>query len=155
MIEMFETLDGGDYVVGEDDILLDNSLNSIGYTSFFGGNLKENTTQGRKPSGAFYNDYWGNCDVFNEPDLQFNSNTERQLAFTPIRSGNLGVFEQASQKDLQYLKTSGKASTVSSSVKIVNPGKIKLDVTVKQPSKTEPEGFTIFWDETLQRLSDV
>ena len=64
MIRMEETGNGGDYVVSNDGILLDNSLDTIGYISWFGGNVKENTVQARKPKGRLYFDFWGNCDVF-------------------------------------------------------------------------------------------
>ena len=151
MIRMEETGNGGDYVVSNDGILLDNSLDTIGYISWFGGNVKENTVQARKPKGRLYFDFWGNCDVFDLPNEQFNSNTERSLYKTPIKSGTLSVFESSAEQDLEFLKSDNYAETIDATARITNPDELYLDADVLQPSASEPETFSFFWKENFER----
>ncbi len=161
MIEMQETLDGGDYcLIGDsilldrrdDGILLDNSIKTICYILLFGGNLEGNTEIDRKPRGVLYPDYWGNVDFLNDETQQFNSEFEKQLAHTPINSGNLIEFEGAAEVDLQRLVTQGLVQSVDADAIIEDVGKLRIDITVKQPSQTEPETFSFVWNETLQKV---
>lgn len=151
MIEMYETGDGGDYIFSDDGILLDNSLNTIGYISLFGGNIEEDTIQNRKPLGTLYNDFWGNCDVMNNPNDYFNSKTERTLAKEAIKSGNLSDFESVANQDLEFLKNLTFVSDIESFAQILNPDELKLSADILQPSSSEPETFDFFWKETFER----
>jgi len=153
MIEMYETLSGGDYALNDEGILLDNSLKTICYISLFGGNLEGSTEVDRKPRGALYLDYWGNVDYLNDETQQFNSEFEKMLAHTAINSGNLIEFESAAEVDLQFLVQQQLVESVSAEASILNPGELKIDIVIKQPSQTEPETFSFLWKETLQRLS--
>lgn len=158
---MYETLSGGDYRIiydsilldkRDDRILLDNSLNTICYISLFGGNLEGNTKVDRKPRGALYLDFWGNVDYLNDETQQFNSQFEKTLAHTPINSGNMIKFESAAEVDLEFLVQLQLVESVVAEATILNPGELKIDLNIKQPSQSEPETISFLWDETLQRV---
>ena len=152
MIEMNENGSGGDYTITDDGILLDNSLETICYISLFGGNLEGSTEVDRKPRGALYFDYWGNVDYLNDETQQFNSEFEKMLAHTAINSGNLIEFEAAAEVDLNFLVQQQLVESVSAEATIQNPGELRIDITIEQPSQTEPETFSFLWKETLQRV---
>ena len=155
MIEMYETLSGGDYCVGDSGILLDNSLNTVVYLALYGGNYLAVTEIDRKPPGAYYQDYWGNCSVLNDSTEQFNSEFERTVAENPINSGNLIKYESAAETDTEFLVENGYAESVEAVASIITTGKLRIDITINQLSSSEPESISFVWDETLQKLEII
>lgn len=154
MIEMYETLDGGDYRVSDDGIIIDNSLFTECYLAFTGGNIEENT-EAKKPIGVLNKAYWGNIYSKNDDTQQFNSNLERVLSFTPISSGNLSVFESAAEQDLEYLVNNNFAESIEVEAFIVGVGLLKISVTIEQPSQSETETYSFLWKESLKRFEIV
>ena len=152
MIEMVETLDGGDYNVTNNGITLDNSIKTLVYDSMFGGNVVESTTGEIKPPGAIYNDFWGNSDNIQDTNNQFNSEFERVVNNTPITSGNLNKFVAAIEIDVAFMQGLGYIESVDVDVFIISKDRLEINIVVNQPTRSEPESFTFIWDETLKRV---
>lgn len=96
-ILIYETGDGGDLSLQNDDIVSTESIINSIYLALFGGNVEQNTTTDIAV-GEVRNDWWGNA-----LGLDFNSNFERTLDEVALNSFGVSKLEDAAKKDLQFL----------------------------------------------------
>ena len=101
-IGLFESGSGGDFTLLNGDLVLSESLFNTVYIALFGGNV-ESSTVGNEIVGEERNDYWANELVYrNNPEKQYNSQTERTLNTTVINSSGRLVIEQAVKKRFDF-----------------------------------------------------
>ena len=143
-IGLYETHNGGDMSIQNDDIWTTMSLWNQIYIGLFGGNVKESTTD-NSGQGEQRNDWWGNQFLTANPDEYNNSETEKTLNITALNSAGRIKIEQAVKNDLQFLSKLGK---VTVEVSIIGIDKVLIEIGIKEPNEVEDKRFRLLWDGT-------
>lgn len=148
-ILLYETGDGGDFLVQNKDIELVNPLFQQVYLALFGGNV-EAITKGNEISGEIREDWWGNSLFFlNSLSRQFNSETERILNETALNSsGRLDIL-MAAERDLKFLKN---ICDVTVNVVLLGNNKVMISVLLKQPQNQQDAQFQFIWNEARKEV---
>lgn len=149
-LKVIESGNGGDLVKTSKDLTVISGLGNMVYLALFGGNVKASTPQKRLASEEAF-DWWGNS-LFNpnDPDVQFNSLTERTLNNVALSSSGRLRIEQAAIKDLEFMK-SFAVPTVS--VSIPETDKVNIYVRVQEPDNQQEQAFTFIWDATKNEVT--
>lgn len=149
-LKVIESGNGGDLVKTSKDLTVISGLGNMVYLALFGGNVKASTPQKRLVSEQAF-DYWGNS-LFdsNDPDVQFNSLTERTLNTTALSSSGRVRIEQAVIKDLQFMKS---FAIIIASVSIPETDKVLIEVKVQEPDNLQEQAFTFIWDATKNEVT--
>lgn len=149
-LKVIETGNGGDLVKGTKDLEVISGLGNMVYLALFGGNVKASTPLKRLPSEQGF-DWWGNVLMFpNEPNLQFNSLTERTLNNVALTSSGRVRIEQAALKDLEFMKPFAE---VTASVSIPETDKVMIEVQLREPDNLQEQEFTFIWDASKNELT--
>lgn len=102
---LYESGDGGEMRIINNDIALTQSLYQLVYLALFGGNIETNTTGNELESEQRF-DYWANSLFHRDfPNRQFNSDTERILNTVTLNSSGRISILRAVEKDLKVLDT--------------------------------------------------
>ena len=96
---LFQTPDGGDSGVNNNDIVTTEGVGTAIYLSLFGGNEDDPGGDNRKK------DWWGNLDE-SEPKLWYRSETQYLVRSLPATSSNLKRIEEAVKRDLAWMSES-------------------------------------------------
>ena len=148
-LEVIETGNGGDFFKKTKDLSVIEGFESMPYICMFGGNLAASTPTTRIPTEQAF-DFWGNSLLFpNDPDIQFNSETERVLMTVPVNSAGRVLLEQAIKKDLQPMK---KFCQIAVVVSILSDDKIGFGIALRKPSNLQQKEFIYIWDATRREL---
>lgn len=149
-LKVIESGNGGDLVKTSKDLTVISGLGNMVYLGLFGGNVKASTPQKRLESEEAY-DFWGNS-LFNQndPDVQFNSLTERTLNNVALSSSGRLRIEQAVIKDLEFMK---QFAIVTPSVSIPETDKVLIYVKVQEPDNVQEQAFTFIWDATKNEVT--
>ena len=133
-IQLFETGNGGDFALLNDDLLMSETLYQQIYLGLFGGNIEASTKASYLESEERF-DYWGNSLIWNDSKTkQFNSETERVLANIALNSsGRLSII-QAVNKDLDYLK-----DVIDYTIEVVIENVSSLSISVSFSGKTNQQ----------------
>lgn len=152
-ILLYESGNGGEMLLKNNDISLVNSLFQQIYLSLFGGNLEANT-QGNEIEGQIREDWWANSLLFNESEKrQFNSNTERVLNTTALNSSGRNKIINAVETDLRFLK---EIADIKVNVKILSEKKCEIIISLNQPQNLEDKILRIIWDNAkLETVEDI
>jgi hypothetical protein len=148
-LRLIETGDGGDCVLKGNDLELISGFQNMPYIGLFGGNYVQSTTGPKNTEQAF--DFWGNFLI--NPTLQdiwFNSETERLLnnvALSP--SGRIQIEEQVKQ-DLKFMQ---KFAQITVSVVLFSIDRIRIEITILEPSTQQSNQFIYIWDATNAELT--
>lgn len=142
-ILLYETGNGGDLAVLNNDLVMTEALDQQVYLALFGGNVDANTKPKYVDSEERF-DYWGNSLVWTDKTTrQFNSNTERAIKANQLNSSGRLAIIQAINEDLRYL-----TSLLTYSVDVSITGVNSLSITIKFTSKTNQQ------DKVLQFVYD-
>lgn len=102
-INIFESGDGGELIILNDDLLTGEALFNQVYLALFGGNY-EQKTKINYIYGEERFDWWGNSLIFNqEPKKQFNSVTEKKLNEIVLNANGRLILIQTITDDLLFL----------------------------------------------------
>ncbi len=147
-----ETLNGGDLVKTPKDVAVIFGFQNVPYLSMFGGNVEENTPLERK-AGQQYFDYWGN-DIFapNEPNIQFNSETERVLNSVALNSAGRKAIQNAVENDLSVMSD---YVDVEVDVQVTSDDRVEILIGMRKPNNLNAIQFIYIWDATIRELSVV
>lgn len=149
-LALIENSNGGDIVKTAKDVSVIYGLQNMPYIALFGGNVKASTSKRVKNEQGF--DWWGNLLLMREnPDVQYNSLTERTLLNTPLTSAGRIIIEQAVIKDLQFMKAFAR---VGVAVSIVATDRILIAIKLQEPDNLEDKYFLFIWDATRKELVD-
>jgi phage gp46-like protein len=148
-IAIYESGNGGDIAIMNNDIALGDQLYQQVYLALFGGNV-EVSTRGDEPNGMQREDWWANSLLFgNVKAKQLNSATERALQENALNStGRLNII-RAIESDLAYLKA---FADISADASIVSNNCISITVTLKQPNTQQNTALKYLWDSAKQEL---
>lgn len=149
-LKLIETLNGGDLVLLGNDLVVIGGLQNMPYLGIFGGNIEESTKEFNVDEQRF--DFWGNdLLMLNQPEIQYNSETERLLSDIALNSSGRLIIEQTIAKDLEFMT---KFSKVSISSSIVSSDRIEINIKIQEPNNVESNEFTYIWDSTKLELID-
>jgi len=122
-VAMFQTDDGGEIVVENGVVMMNDGLETAVYNSLFGGNELD--------SGDQDNPYqwWGNADE-TQPDRKIRSRTQYILKGIPATSANLRRIEEAARNDLQWMLDTGTATEIDVEASIPQPNRLRIVMDV-------------------------
>jgi hypothetical protein len=142
-ILLYETGQGGDFAIINDDLVMGESLYQQIFLALFGGNIEASTKINYLPTEERF-DYWGNGLVWkDEKTKQFNSETERAIQNNALNSSGRLLILQAVDIDLTYLK-----STLDYTIDVQITGRDNLRIIVNFTQKTNQQ------DRSLQMVYD-
>jgi hypothetical protein len=148
-LKVIESGNGGELVKGRKDLEVISGLGNMVYLALFGGNVKTSTPSKRLISEQAF-DWWGNSLLFpNDPNLQFNSLTERTLNNVALTSSGRLRIEQAVLKDLAFMKDFAE---VTATVSIPELDKVIISVRLQEPDNLQEQEFTFIWDASNDEL---
>jgi len=128
---IYETGDGGDLNLVNNDLELTHTLFYQVYMALFGGNIEQDTDS--KIEGLEQrHDWWGNAML--PIENQFNSKTERELRNIIISGSSLQNLESIVKKDLAYFRPYGD---ISVQVSMIDYNKIEIGIIIIEPSGAE------------------
>lgn len=141
---------GGDLVKTNKDLTTIEGLQNMPYIAMFGGNVEASTPTERLENEQAF-DWWGNSLLHpNDPQVQFNSLTEKKLLEVALNSAGRIQIEEAIIKDLEFMS---EFATVSISASIVSTDRIEILIKIKEPDNIEAKVFIFIWESTNQELT--
>lgn len=148
-IALYETGNGGDIAIINNDIALGEQLYQQAYLAICGGNVAADTLGNELPT-EIRHDWWGNTLIFKDtPVQQYNSQTERALHNNALNSTGRINIAMAVEKDLEYLKT---IAEVSVSVSISSVNRVEILIKLSQPSNKQDVKLQVLWDNAKTEM---
>ena len=142
-ILIYESGDGGEFQLKNDDLNTVSSLTNQVYLALFGGNIEQSTTSDIQ-EGDIREDWWGNEYM----ELPFNSEFERMLNNVVLNSDGIRKLESAALRDLDFFKDYA-TPTVNASI----PSLDKLELIVTLTQKSDKKFSVKFvWDNLRTEL---
>lgn len=147
-LNIFESGDGGELSIINEDLLFGESLYQQIYLALFGGNVEENTRQYLITEQR--NDYWGNSLFFGEiPSKQFNSNTERMIKNIVLNSSGRLDLIRAINEDLTYLR---ELLNYFVDVRFESFNKIRMIIKFEPKSNQQSRALELVYDNAKNDL---
>ena len=135
---IYETGDGGDLKVLNNDLALTTSLYNQVYLCLFGGNV-EASTKGNELENEKRFDWWANYLL----DLNFNSETERTINTVTLNpSGRLKIL-QAVKNDLKPIDL---VANYTVEVILENVNRFKILINLTEKLNKQEKIIQILWD---------
>lgn len=151
-INIHETGDGGDLSLKGNDLSKTSSLFNMVYLALFGGNVEASTLGNELVTEQRF-DWWANQVLFDEqPNIQFNSLTERTLRETTVNSSGRIDIENAVQADLEFMSDFAETSV---SVTLETIDRIAILVTLQEPNNLQEQEFKFIWDATKEEVIET
>ena len=115
-LAIVETNNGGDLVLLRTDLAVVDNFENEFYLRLFGGNVAQSTIPTQTNNNL---DWWGNNLLMKaDPDLQFNSVTERTLLTTELTSKGRVLIENAIREDLQGMNIKSLVVSITATDRI-------------------------------------
>ena len=135
---IYETGDGGDLKVLNNDLALTTSLYNQVYLCLFGGNV-ESSTKGNELENEKRFDWWANYLL----DLNFNSETERTINTVTLNpSGRLKIL-QAVKNDLKPIDL---VANYNVNVYLESSYRFKIMISLTEKLNKQEKIIQIHWD---------
>lgn len=148
-IALYETGDGGDLLINNNDLSSTEILIHQAYLCLFGGNV-ESDTKGNELKSQIRDDWWANSLIFkNRIKKQFNSRTERTLNKVVLNSSGRIEIENSVKEDL---KDFTKIISLSVSVKIPSPDRVDILISLKEKENKEQKTIQFIWDNAKKEI---
>lgn len=148
-IALYETGDGGDLLINNNDLSSTEILIHQVYLCLFGGNI-ESDTKGNELKSQIRDDWWANSLIFkNRIKKQFNSRTERILNKVVLNSSGRIEIENSVKEDL---KDFTKIISLSVSVKIPSPDRVDILISLKEKENKEQKTLQFIWDNAKKEI---
>lgn len=120
-VHIFQTLDDGEITVINGVTTMVPGLGNAAYLSLFGGNELDDGSDDNP------NEYWGNY-ISHSHDQNYRSETQNLLIGLPAVSANLKPIEDAVNRDLRWMISSGVATDIN--VTVTMPGLNRISIVV-------------------------
>ena len=119
------------------------------YLALFGGNIEANTTGNEIETEERF-DYWANSLIFeNEPNRQYNSNTERILDQVVLNSnGRLKIIE-AVESDLSYLSN---VINFTSDVSFDETNRVNIFINFTEKTNKQQKALQLIYDRAKNEI---
>lgn len=139
-IQLFENGSGGEMLIVNGDLALNETLYQTIYIALFGGNVAQNN----KPNENL--DWWGNDLLFNEKKTKkFISETERILNTTPLNSRGRQRIQTAVENDLTFLNG---VTNISVEVSILSVDSVEIQIFLTDANQQ----LELVWDNAKNQL---
>ena len=146
---IFESGDGGELAIENQDLVFVESLYQQIYLALFGGNVEQVTKTNYLFNEQRF-DYWGKSLFFADaPSLQFNSNTEKTLQNIALNSSGRLELIRAVESDLQYLN---ELLNYTVDVLFFEVNKIKIIVNFASKDNQENKVLQLIYDNAKNEL---
>jgi hypothetical protein len=146
---IFESGDGGELAIENQDLVFVETLYQQIYLALFGGNVEQVTKTNYLFNEQRF-DYWGNSLFFADaPSLQFNSNTEKTLQNIALNSSGRLELIRAVESDLQYLN---ELLNYTVDVLFFEVNKIKIIVNFVSKDNQENKVLQLIYDNAKNEL---
>ena len=140
---IYESGDGGELLIVDDDFNLTEVLFELVYLALFGGNV-ESITLGNEKDGDVRNDWWANSLLFkNNAAKQMNSLTEKTLRTTALSSAGRIAIQNSVDQDLQFLR---QIVDISTEVAIKDKHRVEIYVRLNRYKGKEDVKLQFLWD---------
>jgi phage gp46-like protein len=127
--------DGGDITIENGTIQLDDGLVAAVYLSWFGGNEEDSGMD-----GDIRRQWWANtCEA--DPNRQYRSELQYLLRGMPLTPANLKRVQDAAERDVAWMVTTGVAKSVSVTATIPALNTLKLAGAITVDGTTYPFSF--------------
>lgn len=148
-ILIYETGNGGDIAVINNDIALGDLLLQQAYLALFGGNVEADTLGNELATQIRY-DWWGNSLLLGKtPAQQFNSQTERALNNNALNSTGRVNIQRAVEADMSHLNG---IATVAVSVSLPAPKRLEIMIKLTPPGGQQSVALQVLWDNTKNEM---
>ena len=137
-----QTQNDGDICVTGGLVAMDGGLSTAAYLSLFGGNFSDDGSQDN-PSN-----WWGNR-LETDPAFQYRSLTQNLLQGIPATSSNLLRVRDAATTDLEWLVTTGAASSVEVSVAMTDRDHIQITAEINAQGEPSRFQFLANWRSSI------
>lgn len=143
-----ETFDGGDIEFDGKDLVMIEGFQNMPYLGMFGGNPGNPTKLFLENEQRF--DWWGNELLFtDEPNIQFNSETEYLLSQISFNSNTRLRIIDAVKKDLEFMKDFAE---IVVDVSFVSVDRVEISIEITEKGNEQPKNFVYIWDRTKVEL---
>ena len=149
-LTLYESGNGGDLILSDNDIDQTSSLWNNIYIALFGGNsVFEDSDEASAGENQRF-DYWQN-DIFfkNSEDQKILSETETFLSKMVITTKALSDLVSVVKSDLRYL---GRLGSVSVQVTAESYSRIAIFVYIKENNSSQSKEFKFIWDSTKSEV---
>ena len=148
-ISLYETGNGGDFAILNEDLQMGESLYRNIYLALFGGNIEASTKKDYLDFEERF-DYWGNKLIWGtQKESQFNSETERLLNTISLNSAGRVAVIQSVNIDLEYLK---EVVNFTVDVKILSVSRIAIIIDLKEKSNQEDKVLQLIFDNIKKEV---
>lgn len=144
-IMIYESGDGGEINLINDDIDTIKGLTNQVYLALFGGNVEESTSENSN-IGQQRLDWPGN--EYMETENQFNSSFERKLNEINLTSAGISILLDTAKKDIDFLND---YADIEIEGNIIGLGKFQLDVKLQEPGQKSTK-LIFIWDNTKNEV---
>jgi len=144
-IAFYESGDGGEMSLKNDDIEVIHGLTNQVYFHLFGGNIEQSTSESLDDL-EIREDYFGNF-YLNEEN-QFNSEFEKTLSTVVLNTNGLSDLKDAADLDLKPLKS---YADIETEISIIGLNKVQLIVSLQEPNNISTK-IKIVWDGTKNEV---
>lgn len=141
-ILIYESGDGGEFALINEDIATVSSITNTIYLALFGGNV-EQSTDNTIQEGDIRNDWWGN-----NLDNMFNSTFEKTLSEVSLNSAGLKSLEEAAINDLLFLKDYAEVSVY---VSIATTDSLSILIIYQEPDQQEKK-IKFIWNQLKNEI---
>tara|TARA_R110000803_G_scaffold38124_1_gene82286 strand:+ start:312 stop:836 length:525 start_codon:yes stop_codon:yes gene_type:complete len=150
-LNIIERGNGGDARLIGRDLYMNSGWENMPYLAMFGGNVEQDTAERNAGEQVF--DFWANTMISAEdPDKQFNSQTERRLMNVPLNSAGRISIEQAIKADLKFMQA---FAAVSVETAITGPDRLEITIKVIKPNQLSEQIYIYLWDGLLGTIELV
>ncbi len=149
MIDLFiyESKDGGELCLSNNDIVTVDGLVNQVYIALFGGNIESETETEDVVLQEQRFDWWGNT-LLDDSDNRYNSNFEQELMKNNLSISGIQKLENIVKKDLEFLE---KYANIEVEAQLYLYNRLELLVKLQRPGKQE-EKMRFLWDGTKKDL---
>lgn len=146
-LKLINTRGGFDFVGTSTGILSVEGFETMVPLALFGGSIKQSTPRTRVLSQEAF-DWWGNSLLMpNEPQQQFNSQTERTLKTATITSQGRRDVENAVKSDLSFMED---WADVEVTVDLPTLDLVNIFIKLTRKSNLQSTEFVFIWDRTRE-----
>lgn len=148
-LAIYETGNGGDLLINNNDLSSVEILIHQVYLCLFGGNV-EASTRGNELKSEKRDDWWANSLIFkNNQTKQFNSETERVLNSVVLNSSGRIKIESAVKQDL---KNFNEIVSLKIDVSIPSPERVDIYIALNEKKNKEQKILQFIWDNAKKEI---
>ncbi len=150
-LKLVNISEGFDLQGSKSGLITVDSFQSMIPIALFGGN-REGSTKQIVRDNEEQKDWWGNKLLLpQQPQQQFNSETERTLNNVALNSQGRSKIQAAVENDLSFMSD---FANVEVTVSLVGADRVRIDIQVVRPDNLNEFQFVYVWDSIKKELEN-